>query len=172
VGKQTAVAMTDEDERVFLDFLREGQEVRLLTLFAPTEEAIWVDEFQPREDGNWLYFIWNVQFGHTFQYGRLGEQAPEDRRGWTYLDGHSRAPLIEYSRHNFSDTQGSMYGRIYWSKLRDASEETGYDVEAFAGWYDRIARWIRKHGRQKEKGSYDPYFLPDAWEKYGVAETR
>ena len=167
MGKQTAVAMTDEDERNFLDFLREGQDIRLLTLFAPSPDAIWVDKFEPRENGNWMYLIWNTQFEHSFQYGKLGAQAPEAKRGWTYLDGHSRAPLIEYSRHNFDDLEGRTYGRIYWSKLRDTSGDYGYDVEAFAQWYDRVARWIRKNGRQKVRGAYYPYYLPDAWAKYG-----
>lgn len=172
MGKQTAVAMTEEDERDFLEFLRCGREIRLLTLFAPTVQAIWADEFQPRVSGNWQYLIWNTQFPHTFRYGTLGEQAPEDRRGWTYLDGHSRAPLIEYSRHNFTDLEGRTYGRIYWSKLSGPSGRYSYDVDAFAKWYDEVARWIRKHGRQKVKGPYNPYFLPDAWAKYGASEAK
>ena len=72
--------------------------------------------------------------------------------------------LIEYDHHNFSDKRG-IKGRIYWAKFFAAPKGLCYDVEGFTKWYDRVVRWIRKEGRQIEKGSYNTYYLPDAWSK-------
>ncbi|EMO31973.1 hypothetical protein LEP1GSC175_3030 [Leptospira santarosai str. HAI821] len=33
----------------------------------------------------------------------------------------------------------------------------------FDKWYNQIVRWIRKNGKQKERGRLNTYYLPDAW---------
>ena len=164
MGRQTAVAMTDLDEVEFLTFLRGTADIQLVESFAPTKEELFVDAFSPRRRGHWTYDIWNRAFDWKIEYKRVRDCVPKSQNpGWYYVSNTHNAPLIEYSRHNFNDASGLTYGRVYWSKFFAAEpNDIHYDVNAFSVWYDRIVRWIRKNGKQKERGAYNPYFLPDA----------
>lgn len=158
------MAMTEVDEANFLEFIRGIADVELLIGFASTEEGLIVQDFEPRQPGHWTYHIWNRQFPWKKEYGRVRDDIPESqRRGWIYFKNMGVAPLIEYTRHNFHDTTGLSYGRVYWSKNFTLGKgEEQYDFDAFSKWYDTIVRWIGKNGKQKIKGTYEPYFLPDA----------
>jgi len=169
MGKQTAVAMTDGDELLFLQFLRSLCEIRLLQSSAPTKEGIWLEHFLPREEGHRQFYIWNTHFPWQPEYGQVTKDRSGKGQGWYFIANSSQAPLIEYNRHNFQDRFGHGYGRVYWSKYFAAPNGLSYDVDAFDKWYMQVVRWIRKNGRQKSKGTLNPYYLPDAWEKYGIA---
>jgi hypothetical protein len=164
MGKQTAVAMTDLDEVEFLAFLRETADIQLLESFAPTKEEIFVSHFSSRLLGHWTYDIWNKAFDWKIEFGQVRDDVPKSQNpGWFYISNTHHAPLIEYNRHNFDDKSGLSYGRVYWSKYFSAvPDDIDYDVAAFSIWYDKIVSWIRKNGKQKEKGAYNTYFLPDA----------
>ena len=164
MGKQTAVAMTDLDELEFLSFLRETADIQLLESFAPSKEELFVSQFSPIRQGHWAYDIWNKAFDWKIEYGQVRDDVPKSRNpGWYYIGNTDSAPVIQYTRHNFNDASGLSYGRVYWSKYFAAGpHEIRYDVKAFSAWYDKIVRWIRKNGKQKEKGAYNAYFLPDA----------
>jgi len=168
MGRQTAVAMTDEDERAFLAFLRETGDIQLLESFAPTPEDLRVDAFVAREEpGHWQYHLWNPAFPCEFEYGQVTADPTGSHQGWHYIARPSYLPLIEYGRHNFQTVSGGGCGRVYWAKCRTPGGDFGYDFEAFKEWYGQVVRWIRKNGRQFEKGAYYPYFLPDAWARFG-----
>jgi hypothetical protein len=164
MGRQIAVAMTDVDELEFLGFLRASADVQLLEYFAPTKSKIFVDQFSPRTEGHWTYNIWNKAFDWKFEYGRVRDDIPENRRpGWFYITNIDSAPVIQYSRHNFDDATGLTYGRVYWSKSVSIKPgDIHYDIQGFATWYDQIVSWIKKNGKQKVKGAYESYFLPKA----------
>ena len=162
MGKQTAVAMTDVDEVEFIAFLRSCGEMRILQVFAPTKEAFLVDHFDSREDGNWQYFIWNTQFEAELKFGEVSKEVTGPYKDYLYLAETSSAPFIEYDRHNFNDKEGRTYGCVYWAKCSNREGEFLYDIEAFGRWYDTVVRWIRKNGKQRTKGAYNVYYLPDA----------
>jgi hypothetical protein len=82
------------------------------------------------------------------------------RAGWYYIRDKWTAPAIEFSRSNLENEQ---YGRIYWAKHFMAPNGLDYDVEAFSKWFDKVVRWVRKHGKRPINSAYKPYFLPDAW---------
>lgn len=169
MGKQTAAAMTDEDEMLFLEFLRGLSDIKLLESSAPTEEAIWVDHFLPREQGHRQYYIWNTTFPWKPEFGRVTHDRSGTRQGWYFISNSLQAPLLEYDRHDFDDQLGHGTGRVYWAKYFAAPDVLSYDVDAFNKWYMKVVRWIRKNGKQKSKGTLNPYYLPDAWTKYGTA---
>ena len=155
--------MTDRDEEAFLAFLRSAADIRLLESCAPSREAIWVDGFAPRELGHWQYFIWNRAFPWNVEYGQVDREATGGRKRWVYVRNASTAPVIEYDRHNFADKQGLSYGRVYWAKSWAAGPPgVNYDIEAFTRWYNQVVRWIRKHGRRREPGAYNLYYMPEA----------
>jgi|SRR6187399_1967114 len=156
--------MSDLDEMEFLAFLKETAEIQLIESFAPTKEELFVTEFVSERQGHWTYDIWNKAFDWKIEYKQVRDDVPQGRNpGWYYINNIGQAPVIEYRRHNFDDLSGLTYGRVYWSKYFAAGpREIHYDVKAFSAWYDKIVRWIRKNGKQKEKGAYNTYFLPDA----------
>ena len=81
MGRQTYVALTDDDERAFLDFLRASSDIRLLRSAAPTAAEAWVHAFELRERGHWQYYIWNTAFPWTPVFGAVSMDAQVvDRR--------------------------------------------------------------------------------------------
>lgn len=162
MGKQTAVALTPDDERAFLAFLESTGDIKLFVTFAPTIEALWVGSFE--EAPGWSVSICNLAFAWTPEYGTVTADATGTHNGYRYVSNAGTAPVIEYSRHNFQN-DGRTYGRIYWGKR--FSDNPTYDVQAFVKWYSTVARWLRKNGRQAVKGSFNTYYLPDAWAKHG-----
>ena len=171
MGRQTQVAMTDADERDFLAFLRSTADIQLFESSAPSPEQIVVDDFAPREQGHWQYFVWNRAFPWTPEYGQVADGAVvRERVGWSYLRNSSTAPLLEYDRHNFTIARG-VTGRVYWAK-HFATGALAYDPAAFSRWFDTVVRWIRKRGLQQRRDAYEPYFMPDAWNRYQRAAER
>jgi hypothetical protein len=169
MGKQTAVAMTEVDELAFLQFLRDSADVRLLPSAAPSEPAMWIDTFGPHENGHRQFFIWNTAFAWTPEFEQTSSAVPAAQRGWYHILNRGTAPLVEYDRHDFANPRSlGGTGRIYWSKYFAAPEGLWYDVELFDAWYQRIVRWIRKHGKRGEGRGERPFYLPDAWETYGA----
>ena len=166
MGRQVQVAMTEPDEREFLEFLRSTAKIQIFESAAPSPGEMMVQKFAPREGGHWQYFIWNTAFSWNPEYGQVSQQAIESgRAGWSYLRNSLGAPVIEYGRHNFTSSRG-IAGRIYWAKYFGAPEAPLYDVDEFSKWFDQIVRWVRKYGRRERPGTHERYFLPDAWQTY------
>lgn len=166
MGRQTAVAMTDADEKEFVTFLHSISDIQIFKNFASSKEDVWVDDFEPREQGHWQYFIWNKAFPWKFEYNQVSLNATvAERRGWFYIQNTSTAPVIEYDRHNFADKHLNSCGRVYWAKSRtDDQPKEHYDFNSFGKWYNQIVRWIRKNGKQRVYSAYNPYYLPNALE--------
>lgn len=165
MGKQTAVALTPVDELVFLNFLRSIAEIRLLVSSGPTAESLSVESFDSIR-GYATFYIWNTAFTWTPEYGIVTADPTGARNGYRFVNNSSTAPVLEYSRHSFTDPRGP-YGRIYWCK--SFASMPAYDVAAFDKWYLAVVRWLRKNGKQAQKRTLDTYYLPDAWAKYRQA---
>lgn len=157
MGRQIQVALTYEDEQLFLSFLKEASEIVLLESFAPTKEGLWKELFEQQVQGHWTYRIWNKEFPWEPEYG-------QSTSGTYYVSNKGAAPLIEFTR---SDIGQGKYGRIYWAKYFSAPNGLDYDVDKFSKWYDSVVKWIRKSAEHKMKnGSVNTYFLPNAWGKH------
>lgn len=166
MGKQTAVALTATDEQAFLHFLRSIAEVRLLISSGPTVESLWVESFHAVE-GYPKFYVWNSAFAWRPEYGTVTADPSGARNGHRFISNSATAPVIEYSRYNFLEPRAA-YGRVYWCK--SFAGAPAYDTTLFDKWYSAVVRWLRKNGKQAEKGFLNMYYLPDAWAKYG--ETR
>jgi hypothetical protein len=163
MGKQTAIALTPADERAFLTFLRSIAEVKLILSFAPTVDSLWVDSFDCVQ-GLEKFSIWNTAFAWSPEYGTVTLDPSGAHNGYRFVSNFGKAPLLEYSRHNFQNPM--IYGRIYWDTYYSG---IAYDALAFGKWYSAVVRWLRKNGKQAVKGTLNTYYLPDAWAKYGQA---
>lgn len=158
LGRQIGLASTSEDEISFLDFVRAATEIQIAETAAPSKEDLWVDGFSDEIEFHRQYWIGNKAFKWKPKYGRVNADAP-DTGGWYYIENIFQAPVVEFSR---TDWSRPTYGRLYWAKDFAAPDGLDYDVQAFSLWYDDLARWIRKNGRKIISGRSEPYFLPAA----------
>lgn len=165
MGRQIAVAMTEEDEKSFLIFLQGMSNIQIFLEKAPSPESFALDTFSPRSSGIRRFIIWNKDFAWTPQFGPLS-----DNSGF-YLKNHTPGPLIEYDRDPLSTSFFSNHGcgRIYWPKVPAPTNQSlySYDVESFSKWYEKIERWVKKHGKLRPKKRFPRYFLADAFLRYG-----
>jgi hypothetical protein len=156
MGRQTAVALSEEDEEVFLAFLRAESDVRIYRRSAPSAELLVVPEFPPRGSGEMSYRLWNAAFPWKPEYGRWQTD--------TVLVNTAGAPLLEYSRHAFDNPNPLVHGRIYWNTDFAIYHGLEYDREAFGRWYDQLIRWLRRNGTRVEIAkNWHQYWLPGAW---------
>ena len=166
MGKQTAIALTEKDEELFLDFLHSTAPICIYRTKARFAKDIRVDRFQPRGQHEWQYLISSENFPWHPELRQVRDDAPVVAcRGWYYVGDASTAPVIQYSRHRFDDT--NSYGRVYWAKFV-ASSALRYDVNSFDVWYMTIVKWLRKNGRRRVGDPYAIYYLPDAWTRHGA----
>lgn len=166
MGRQTSVAMSEQDETKFLTFLRADADVRIYRRAAPTPELLLVPSFPPRRHGEWVYLIWNTAFAWKPEYGIWQAAVVQDPQltGKVYIRNQAGAPVLEYARHAIDNPAPQVYGRIYWNT--DFAIRTGpeYDVVAFGRWYDHVIRWVRRNSSRVEVAkNWYQYWLPDAW---------
>lgn len=159
MGRQLHIALSEDDDRDFLNFLKSKGGVSLIKTFATTQDKLWIElEQNIPEERSLTYYIWNKKFSWTPEYAQT--KTPEKH---CYIKNISNAPVIEYSRNpSISDD----CGRLYWAK-DFATDNLDYDVDDFTKWYNMIAQWVKKHaaGKQNDNG-VTIWFLPDAWQRY------
>ena len=153
--------MNDQDEQDFLTFLRSTCNIALFEYFAPTEQALRVEGFNPERMGHWSYNIWNRSYPWHPTFGQVGPRAHNpDHVGWAYISNISTTPVLEFTR---SDPAGTRPGRIYWARTFSATEPLRYNEASFSRWVDRVWQWVRKNGVKADKGNpSSPYVLPGA----------
>jgi hypothetical protein len=165
MGRQTAVALSEEDEREFLNFLRADADVRIYRWAAVTPEFLTVSTFPPRGPREWSYRLWNTAFAWEPEYDQWQPQIVEDPElaSKFHLKNVAGAPLLEYSRHNFDSHRLSVYGRIYWNTDFEIDRGPAYDTVAFGHWYDHVVPWLRKKGNKVQiTKRWCQYWLPGA----------
>jgi len=134
MGRQVEASLSEGDEQALLDFLRTESSVQIIRAFSPSQDALFVDSFEPRGEGNWHYYLWNRSFNWEPRFSVTSTDPP-----LVYVSNKSTAPLLEYTRH----TQHGR-GRIYWAKRFSAPSGLLYDVAAFERWYVSVARWVKR----------------------------
>jgi hypothetical protein len=160
MGRQIGIAAIGEDERMLLDFLRSTADIALFETFAPTLDALWVDEFAPEFRGHICYHAWNRAFPWTPAYGEVGPQSHDPACiGWSYVANSSCAPVLEIGRTRPSDLQP---GRLYWARAFSAPNGLTYDGEAFSHWIDLVFKGVRKLARKLPGDRFAPYAFPAA----------
>lgn len=166
MGRQTAVALSEDDEREFLRFLRTDADVRVIQWAASSPELIFVPEFPKRGPGQQSFYLWNTEFPWQPEFGQWTADHVHDRKliGQYYIKNKAGAPLIEYTREPFENPKPLVHGRIYWNTDFAIYSGPAYDAAAFGRWFDRVVRWLRKSGKRVELAkSWSEYWLPGAW---------
>ncbi|TSD88640.1 hypothetical protein FFK22_011305 [Mycobacterium sp. KBS0706] len=160
MGRQIAIVMNDQDEQNFLTFLRSTCNIALFEYFAPTEDALRVEDFHPERTGHWTYRIWNRSYPWHPTFGQTGPKSHNpDQVGWAYISNAQAAPVLEFTRSN----PAGRPGRIYWARTFSATAPLRYDDASFSRWVDRVWQWVRNNGVKADKGNpSSPYILPGA----------
>jgi len=173
MGRQTAVALSETDERDLLTFLRKDADIQIVKRAASSPELLFVSEFPPRGPNQYYFHLWNTAFPWQPEFGQLGlelrEQRPDSQ---FYLKNTAGAPIIEYYREPFENPGAIGSGRVYWDTDFAIYRGPHYDTRAFGLWYDKVVRWLRKNGQRVElaRGWYQ-YWLPGAWQlRTSIAE--
>jgi hypothetical protein len=166
MGRQTAVALSQEDEDAFLGFLRAEADIRIYRWAALAPELFVVPLFPPSGPGDSSFRLWNAAFPWEPEFGQWqGDTVqPPELAAKFYLKNTAGAPLLEYSRQSFDNPKPLVYGRVYWNTDFTIYKGPAYDTAAFGRWYEHVARWLRKNGRRVEiTKSWYQYWLPGAW---------
>jgi len=169
MGRQTAVALSEDDELVFLAFLRTSSDVRVLRWSAPSPELLFIPGFLPRGPGQHAFHLWNTSFPWNPEFAQWDSEMTDPKlASQFYLKNTAGAPLIEYLREPFENPKALLHGRVYWNTDFEIYHGPKYDTAAFSLWFDKVVRWLRKNGRRAEvaKGWYQ-YWLPGAWQSRG-----
>lgn len=159
MGRQIAIAMTQDDEASFLAFLRVASPIRIFRSTAPSAADLEVlgDDLG---DGH-QFFISPVAFGWQPEFKSVAADAPVvERRGWAYVGNASTGPVLEYDRHSFKDA--TRQGRLYWARVLSGLPGAAYDLAAFEAWFGQVTRWVKKTGRRIPAEPQGPYYLPSA----------
>lgn len=176
MGRQLQLATTDADEIELLRFIRSLAPIRVFQSFARSSDEMWIEDWETRKIPAVVryandfvilrgFYIWPQTFPWSPEYAQTGGPncRPEDT-GQFYIANKNAAPIFDFSR-SFLDEHS--YGRIYWARNFSAPNGLDYDEEAFARFTDSVWRWIRKVSHRSNAIKNSPYFLPDAWSRYG-----
>jgi hypothetical protein len=166
MGRQTAVALSEEDEEAFLAFLRADADIRIYRRAASSPELLVVPVFPPRGPGEWVYHLWNTAFTWEPECAEWQLDVVQDPglASEFHLKNTAGAPLIEYMRQAFDNPKPHVYGRIYWNTDFAVYGGPAYDAAVFGRWYDHVVRWLRRNGNRVELAkNWYQYWLPGAW---------
>ncbi len=157
MSRQIGIAMDSDDERQFLEFLREYGSIRVFRDWSPSPTA--TDSFDSDAQKFWIHneeYPWEAAFEDGAYNGADGRQKAYFRLVT------SCAPFIEYSRHPIHLKSPPTGGRLYWTKEISRHQHQWYDLEKFDRWMTAVMRWVRKRGQKMQHGYSETWFLPGA----------
>lgn len=167
MGRQLQLATTQQDEVALLRLIRDLAPIRVLGSFAWSADELWIDDWESRVIPTNGFYIWPTAYDWSPEYLQTGgPNCPQESVGMFYVDNLDTAPVFQFRR---SFLEQRHYGRIYWGRDFSAPDGLDYDDKAFDRLTDSIWRVIRRVGRRLPGDKYSPYFLPDAWSRYGNA---
>jgi hypothetical protein len=156
MGRQIRFYFVEQDEGGFLEFLNK-EDIIYLRRDHSEERAYRVyDEFQlnPRTEASHSQTL----VCRTCDIDRL-RFLPRRRSDMYFIDC-GRSPVIEFSRSGFHAEAGILvsgrlwYEHKYWDKDAQGNAVVVAKGEDLKKLYERLARWIKKHGKRLPNGNY------------------
>lgn len=144
MGKQISFFMTAEDEREFAQFVREDPDTVFIARQARTSDVL---EFSYPEEADRserirysdTLLIWNKRICAKVT---MRQYSPESFA----VGDEMNKELIEFSRcflHGRTIVAGRLYADMY--SLDEAGKQLIRKGKEFERWYNKLARWIRRH---------------------------
>ena len=160
MGRQIRFYALPRDEQALLEFVHRDPDVVILGVPFLEREPRIIDTLPSIEsvELGWTeVLLWNTRFPFAGDYVQI-------RNTNLWQPNKSDAPVIEFSRSCIRDEERLLRGRLWAEMYRLENEKMVHKGKEFEKWYDRLARWIRRHyARLKD---IDAYIGPDALEWY------
>jgi hypothetical protein len=141
MGKQVRFYALPGDEQTFVEFVRQDPDVVILGVpFLKPEPRI-IDTLPSIESVDLWWtevLLWNTKFSFLSDYVQI-------RNTNLWQPNKSDAPVIEFSRSCIRDEERLQRGRLWVEMYRLENEKLVHKGKVFEQWYDRLARWIRRH---------------------------
>ncbi len=156
MGRQLGFCMTFEDERRFIEFARSDRNVRMFTRRQNTLNIEFLEELPLPED---------VTAGQLFLWDEDNSPFPTwcyVPKGGFYFVDTGQSEVIEFDRCAIDEKGRWIPGRIWAEFSMLDGDRLVKKGQVFEKWFDRLARWIRKHGVRDEGLEY---VLPGAQEQ-------
>ncbi len=156
MGRQVRFCMTFDDERRFIEFARSDRNVRMFKPDQNTLDIEFLEELPPSED---------ISAGQVLLWDKENSPFPTLRyvsKGGFYYVETGQSEVIEFSRCGIDKKERWIPGRIWAEFSMLDGDRLVKKSQAFEKWFDRLARWIRKHGVRDERLEY---VLPGAQEQ-------
>ncbi len=149
--------MKGSDELEFIQFVRSDREVTLFGHALPDNEVLCLDKLpDPPTPGWFQVWLWDV----TNSPQPLLYLVPEQNH---FTVDRFASEVIEFSRSMLRD-EFLCAGRI-WAEMRgwrmDDPRHTFQKSQTFVGWFERLARWLKRKSTRRFHGAY---VLPGAQE--------
>jgi len=151
MGKQINFYTSPADEAEFMEFLKSDRDVVVMAYTSPTAEPVLLETLPPRNvPGCFMLWLWDRTHSPSPKLRKVPEQG-------YYVVDRMRSEVIELSRSYLAD-DGLIRGRIwaetdYWD-LDQSPPRRVSKSEDFRKWFDRLAGWIKRQGRQDDSGDY------------------
>lgn len=174
MGRQIQVASTQIDRIELFRFIDSIAPIRVFKSSAASIEDLWIEDWhttKPTTDKlpDWpeRFNIWPQDFEWSPVYGQTGSpDCKPECAGQFYVLNLGQAPILEFTS---SILEKNTSGRIYWARNFSAPDGLLYNENAFSKLTDKIWHWIRNSGKRLPNSqTHSPYFLPDAWNRFGV----
>ena len=142
--------MTREDEVEFLDFVRGTEDVVILPSRSPSENFEPIGELPPPfSTEHWLRFLF---YNRAVSSNLVTRQV--EGLGYYTIDA-LKSSVIEFLRPSLKE--GTLHKGRIWAQFKHLDQDKMSMVPkepAFVGWYETLAKWVRKNYRNFERQVY------------------
>ena len=161
MGRQIPIVMTKEDEKLFINQLKEISTFSFVESFANSPEELFVDIFNNVIQEHSQYYLWNNKLKWIPEFEKT-------REGRFFIKDIWDAPVVEFCRQHYFESffSHNNSGRIYLNTWQNEKYLT-YDINELIKTYDTIVKKIKKTSAGKLKYSnIVTYLYPESWENY------
>ena len=150
MGKQVNFYMTYDDERKFIEFVRSNRNVAIFTSVLPTMDIADLNELPPPGEPFWFSLcLWDKDHSPRPTLTYIKQQRH-------FCVEEIESEVIQFHRCGM-DHGRLVRGRI-WAEMtgwrREDPTRTFKKSDAFSAWYERLAKWIKRHSVRNERGEF------------------
>lgn len=152
MGKQVNFYMTADDEREFLDFVRSEADACVFMSHQASEAIEFLQDLPTSETSGWFNVcLWSRGISPP-------PRIELTERRSRYSVNKTDSEVIEFYRSHVNPegrlTRGRIGAQMSYFRVAAGATEATRKSEAFVKWYDRLARWIKRHSTLNAIGYY------------------
>lgn len=156
MGRQVNFYMTEADEQEFIAYIRSSGNIAIFESKQASTEIVELQELPPVGKPGWFALIlWNKDCSPKPTLKSIEKQNYYGTEGY-------ESEIIEFSRSGIIEgqlTRGRIWAQFRHWRLHDIPPSLANKSVEFEKWYERLARWVKKHSVRNSSGEY---VFPDA----------